>query len=150
LTPASHRPPIWGSPGGMNCMLSCWWLYASVTDSLTACRKYRESTVEAPTRTWRGHPLLDTKRAKAARNFSAVKSDVGFRWMAFIEKLTKTITYPFVRDKLFRCNYNRYSQIWHADPELLTQRTFVLAECHAYSNAHKPPKTVGQTILMLE
>jgi len=25
-------------------------------------------------------------------------------------------------------------------PELLTQRKFVLAMCHAYSNAHKPPK----------
>jgi len=26
-------------------------------------------------------------------------------------------------------------------PELLTQRKFVSAECHAHSNAHKPPKT---------
>jgi len=31
-------------------------------------------------------------------------------------------------------------------PELLTQRKFVSAECHA----HKPPKTVAPTVLMLE
>jgi len=35
-------------------------------------------------------------------------------------------------------------------PELLTQRKFVLAECHAHSNAHKPPKTVAPTVLMVE
>jgi len=28
-------------------------------------------------------------------------------------------------------------------PELLTQRKFVSAECHAHSNAQKPPKTTG-------
>jgi len=28
-------------------------------------------------------------------------------------------------------------------PELLTQRKFVSAMCHAYSNAHKPPITVN-------
>jgi len=28
-------------------------------------------------------------------------------------------------------------------PELLTQRKFVSTECHAHSNAHKPPKTVA-------
>jgi len=35
-------------------------------------------------------------------------------------------------------------------PELLTQRKFVLAMCHSHSNAHKPPKTVAPTVLMLE
>jgi len=35
-------------------------------------------------------------------------------------------------------------------PELLTQRNFVSVECHAHSNAHKPPKTVAPTVLMLE
>jgi len=35
-------------------------------------------------------------------------------------------------------------------PELLTQRKFVSVECHAHSNAHKPPKTVAPTVLMLE
>jgi len=35
-------------------------------------------------------------------------------------------------------------------PELLTQRRFVLAECHAHSNAHKPRKTVAPTVLMLK
>jgi len=35
-------------------------------------------------------------------------------------------------------------------PELLMQRKFVSAECHAHSNAHKPPKTVAPTVLMLE
>jgi len=35
-------------------------------------------------------------------------------------------------------------------PELLTQRKFVSAICHAHSNAHKPPKTVAPTVLMLE
>jgi len=30
------------------------------------------------------------------------------------------------------------------------QRKFVSAECHAHSNAHKPPKTVDPTVLMLE
>jgi len=34
-------------------------------------------------------------------------------------------------------------------PELLTQRKFVSAMCHAHSNAHKPPKTVAPTALML-
>jgi len=59
--------------------------------------------VEVPTKffplldwTWGGHPLLDKKQAKAARNFSVVKSDVGFKWMAFLEKQTKTNAYPFV------------------------------------------------------
>jgi len=33
--------------------------------------------------------------------------------------------------------------------ELLTQRKFVSAECHAHSNAHKPPKTADPTVLML-
>jgi len=33
--------------------------------------------------------------------------------------------------------------------ELLTQRKFVSAMCHADSNAHKPPKTVAPTVLML-
>jgi len=28
-------------------------------------------------------------------------------------------------------------------PELLAQRKFVSAACHAHSNAHKPPKTVA-------
>jgi len=35
-------------------------------------------------------------------------------------------------------------------PELLTQRKFVSVERHAHSNAHKPPKTVAPTVLMLE
>jgi len=35
-------------------------------------------------------------------------------------------------------------------PELLAQRKFVSAACHAYSNAHKPPKTVAPIVLMLE
>jgi len=35
-------------------------------------------------------------------------------------------------------------------PELLTQRKFVSTECLAHSNAHKPPKTVAPTFLMLE
>jgi len=35
-------------------------------------------------------------------------------------------------------------------PELLTQRKFVSAMCHAHSNAHKPPKTVAPTVLVLE
>jgi len=35
-------------------------------------------------------------------------------------------------------------------PELLAQRTFVSAGCHAHSNARKPPKTETPTILMLE
>jgi len=30
------------------------------------------------------------------------------------------------------------------------QRKFVSAECHAYSNAHKPPKTVAPKVLKLE
>jgi len=33
-------------------------------------------------------------------------------------------------------------------PELLTQRKFVLAACHAHSNAHKPPKSVVPKIFM--
>jgi len=28
-------------------------------------------------------------------------------------------------------------------PEIPAQRKFVSAECHAHSNAHKPPKTPG-------
>jgi len=35
-------------------------------------------------------------------------------------------------------------------PELLTQRKFVSLQCHAHSNAHKPPKTVAPTVLVLE
>jgi len=35
-------------------------------------------------------------------------------------------------------------------PEIPAQRNFVLAGCHAHSNAHKPPKAVAPTILMLE
>jgi len=35
-------------------------------------------------------------------------------------------------------------------PERKTQRKFVSAMCHAHSNAHKPPKTVAPTVLMLE
>jgi len=35
-------------------------------------------------------------------------------------------------------------------PEIPAQRKFVTAECHAHSNAHKPPKTVAPTVLMLE
>jgi len=35
-------------------------------------------------------------------------------------------------------------------PELLTHRKFDSAECHAHSNAHKLPKTVAPTVLMLE
>jgi len=35
-------------------------------------------------------------------------------------------------------------------PDISAQRKFVLAECHAHSNAHKPPKTVAPTVLMLE
>jgi len=31
-----------------------------------------------------------------------------------------------------------------------TQRKFVSAMCHAHSYAHKPPKTVVPTVLMLE
>jgi len=53
----------------------------------------------------------------------------------------------------------------HDIPELLTQRKFVSAECHAFlrpqtaqncgsysfdANAHKQPKTVAPTVLMLE
>jgi len=34
--------------------------------------------------------------------------------------------------------------------EIPAQRKFVLVECHAHSNAHKPPKTVAPTALMLE
>jgi len=33
-------------------------------------------------------------------------------------------------------------------PENPAQRKFVSAECHAHSNAHKPPKTVAPTVLM--
>jgi len=35
-------------------------------------------------------------------------------------------------------------------PELPAQRKFVSAECHAHSNAHKPPKIVAPTVFMLE
>jgi len=35
-------------------------------------------------------------------------------------------------------------------PKLLAQRRFVSAACHAQSNAHKAPKTVAPTVLMLE
>jgi len=35
-------------------------------------------------------------------------------------------------------------------PEIPAQRKFFSAECHARSNAHKPPKTVAPTVLMLE
>jgi len=35
-------------------------------------------------------------------------------------------------------------------PDLLTQRKFVSAMCHALSYAHKPPKTVAPTVLMLK
>jgi len=35
-------------------------------------------------------------------------------------------------------------------PELLTQRKFVSAMCHAHFNAHKPPKPVSPTIFMLD
>jgi len=35
-------------------------------------------------------------------------------------------------------------------PELLTHRKFVSVECHVHSNAHKPPKTVAPTILMVD
>jgi len=34
--------------------------------------------------------------------------------------------------------------------EHLKQRKFVSAACHVHSNAHKPPKTVASTVLMLE
>jgi len=34
--------------------------------------------------------------------------------------------------------------------DLLTQRKFVSAECHAHSNAHKPPKPVTPTVFMLD
>jgi len=34
--------------------------------------------------------------------------------------------------------------------ELLAQRKFVSAGCHVHSNAHKPPKTMAPTVLMLE
>jgi len=35
-------------------------------------------------------------------------------------------------------------------PEIPAQRKFVSAKCPAHSNAHKPPKTVAPTVLMLE
>jgi len=35
-------------------------------------------------------------------------------------------------------------------PEIPAQRKFVSAMSHANSNAHKPPKTVAPTVLMLE
>jgi len=35
-------------------------------------------------------------------------------------------------------------------PEIPAQRKFVSAACHAHSNAHKPPKAVASTVLMLE
>jgi len=35
-------------------------------------------------------------------------------------------------------------------PEIPAQRKFVSVECHAHSNAHKPPKTVAPTVLMLD
>jgi len=39
-------------------------------------------------------------------------------------------------------------EIWRADSQLLTQRKFVSAQCHAHSD--KPPKTVAPTVLVLE
>jgi len=33
---------------------------------------------------------------------------------------------------------------------VFTQRKLVSAACHAHFNAHKPPKTVAPTVLMLE
>jgi len=35
-------------------------------------------------------------------------------------------------------------------PEIPAQRKFVSAMCHAHSNAHKPPKAVAPTVLMLD
>jgi len=35
-------------------------------------------------------------------------------------------------------------------PEIPAQRKFVSAMCHAHSNAHKPPKKVAPTVLMLK
>jgi len=35
-------------------------------------------------------------------------------------------------------------------PELLAQRKFVSAGCHAQSNAHKPPKPVAPAVSMVE
>jgi len=34
--------------------------------------------------------------------------------------------------------------------QIPAQRKFVSAECHAHSNAHKPPKTVAPIVSMLE
>jgi len=47
-------------------------------------------------------------------------------------------------------NYKSYNTGIPEIPELLTQRKFVSAMCHAHSNAHKPPKTVAHTVLMLD
>jgi len=62
--------------------------------------------------------------------------------------------------------YTRYSQSMNAElsetiqatilglgmqiPEIFAHRKFISAECYAHSNAHKPPKTVAPTVLMLE
>jgi len=35
-------------------------------------------------------------------------------------------------------------------PEIPAQRMFVSAMGHAHSNAHKPPKTVAPSVLMLK
>jgi len=34
--------------------------------------------------------------------------------------------------------------------EIPAQRKFISEQCHAHSNAHKPPKTVAPTVLMLD
>jgi len=47
-------------------------------------------------------------------------------------------------------NYTSYNTLGMQIPEIPAQRKFVSAACHAHSNAHKPPKAVASTVLMLE
>jgi len=79
-------------------------------------------------------PLLRRRYAESSGDEWEVSQDTSFRMNAEISET--------VRARLLRFGM----QI----PELLTQRKFVSAMCHAHSNAHKPPKTVAPTVLMLE
>jgi len=89
--------------------------------------------------TWRGHPFLDTKRAKAARNFSVVKSDVGSRkkrknenqHIPFCNKTSSSgiilyikqagVIHPCVRERTGK----RHSLFWKISHHLDLQSLFV-------------------------
>jgi len=108
--------------------VSSWWLYASVTDFLRACRKSLECTVQAQTKvfplpdwTWQGNTLfwirIERRRQEISQSLSRMWWGKLFRCKFYIK--SAGVVHPFVRERTGKRHLLFRKTIHHLDLQSL-------------------------------